>query len=81
MSRKNLKKNNFMESKKMNLSAIEDRLSVYEMQEIQAGCGWRCTLGSTGSAVLGGLAGLSAGPAGAWFGYWAGGAVGYATFC
>lgn len=30
-----------MESiKKMNLSAIEDRLSVCEMQEIQAGSGW-----------------------------------------
>lgn len=32
-----------MESKKMNLSAIEDRLSVYEMQEIQAGSmNWAC---------------------------------------
>ncbi len=32
-----------MESKKMNLSAIEDRLSVYEMQEIQAGSmNWSC---------------------------------------
>jgi hypothetical protein len=26
--------------KKMNLSAIEDRLSIYEMQEIQAGSGF-----------------------------------------
>jgi len=51
-----------MESiKKMNLSAIEDRLSVSEMQEIQAGsggggnciAGWCCVFGGMISSEFG----------------------------
>lgn len=39
----------------MNLSAIEDVLSVYEMQEIQAGSGF-CTGFGAASTILGTIA-------------------------
>lgn len=84
-----------MESiQKMSLSAIEDRLSIYEMQEIQAGSGWwsswgKCTagiLGGTGTGGLGGAAAASVIPglgtvAGAIIGGVCGGLAGAAAAC
>jgi hypothetical protein len=71
-----------MESiKKMSLSAVEDKLNMYEMEKTIAGGCYGCQIGMAGSAILGGLAGLAFGPIGGCWGYWAGAAVGYASFC
>ena len=52
------------------------KLEISQMENLQGGAkmGWKCIVGSAGSAILGGIAG---GP----LGYWGGALVGAATFC